>query len=102
MFILFEILYKFGVWVGSLSELKVEDLSEYGTLFFHEKNNCLWIFISIEKIYPFGYKNSQMMDINIQNWNKSQKNYKIISIKNFYIHLSVLNFFILDIKIQNI
>ena len=41
------------------------------------------------------------MDINIQNWNKSQKNYKIISIKNFYIHLSVLNFFILDIKIQN-
>ena len=29
-------------------------------------NTCQWIFISIEKIYPFGYKNSQRMDINIQ------------------------------------
>ena len=39
MFILFEILYKFGVRVGSLSKLKVKDLSEDGTLLFHEKNN---------------------------------------------------------------
>ena len=41
LFILFEILYKFGVRVGSLYKLKVKDLSEDGTLFFHEKNNCL-------------------------------------------------------------
>ena len=41
------------------------------------------------------------MDINIQIWNKAQKNLKNTIYQNFYIHLSGLNFFILDIKIQN-
>ena len=39
LFILFELLYKFGVRVGALSKLKVKDLSEDGVLIFHEKNN---------------------------------------------------------------
>ena len=101
MFILFGILYKFGVWFGSLSKLKVKDLSEDGTLFFHEKNNCLWIFISIEKIYPFGYKNSQRMDINIQIWDKSQKKLKNTIYQKFLYPFKWIKFFHFGYKIQN-
>lgn len=37
--IIFEILYKFGIRVGAIEKLKIEDFAEDGTIIFNEKNN---------------------------------------------------------------
>lgn len=39
LFVLFELLYKFGIRVGAISKLKVKDIENDGTIIFHEKNN---------------------------------------------------------------
>ena len=37
-FVIFELLYKFGIRVGAISKIKVMDINEEGVIIFHEKN----------------------------------------------------------------
>ena len=37
-FVIFELLYKFGVRVGAISKIKVKDINEEGVIIFREKN----------------------------------------------------------------
>ena len=37
-FVIFELLYKFGVCVGAIAKIKVKDINEEGVIVFHEKN----------------------------------------------------------------
>lgn len=37
--LIFELLYKFGIRVGAISKLKVDDILDDRTIIFNEKNN---------------------------------------------------------------
>ena len=36
--LIFELLYKFGVWVGAIAKLKIFDINDKRIITFHEKN----------------------------------------------------------------
>ena len=38
IFIIFDLLYKFRIWVGAIAKLKVKDIDNNGIITFNEKN----------------------------------------------------------------
>lgn len=64
--IIIELLYKFGVRIGSIAKLKVHDLDNNGILIFHEKNNA----IVRRQLIPETYEKWKALIV-IFKWNSS-------------------------------
>lgn len=68
LFIIFEILYKFGVRVGAVSKLKVNDISDDKTMIFHEKNNKVLKRHLKDKLYEKIVKLIKVNSLNINDY----------------------------------